>query len=79
MHRLGEGLGDDAKFGIEQGTGEVGPGLDVGRVGRLSQGRPHLVGGGFEGAAHHFEPDGVHVQRRGRLLGPFDLAHTAVS
>src|SRR5262249_26041190 len=50
---------DDAELRVEEGAGEVGPGLYVGRVGAAAQRDRHLLGRGQQGVADDLEGDRV--------------------
>ncbi len=59
VHRLRERLRDRPQLGVEEGTGEVRAGLDVGRVGAALERQHHLVGGRDERVPNHLEGNGI--------------------
>ena len=59
VRRLGEGLSDAVERTIEDGTGEIGPCLDVGRIGGAANGERHFLGHVDQRVADHLEGDRV--------------------
>ena len=69
MDRLRERLSDRLQTIVEDGTGEIGPSLDVGGVGAAPQRHRHLLGGFEEGVANNLELDRIDARCHGdRLL-----------
>ncbi len=64
VRRLGEGLGDGPQVAVEERAGEVAPRLDVGRVRRAPERRPHLLGDREERVADDLEADRIDVGRQ---------------
>ena len=55
-------LGDELRFGIEDGAGGVHALLDVGRERGELENAAHLLRRGFQCVAQHFERDGIEHQ-----------------
>ena len=54
MHGHVRRVGDQAAVAVEDGAGKVEPFLDVDRIGRVGQGRPHLFGDRHEQVVENF-------------------------
>ncbi len=82
VHRHVRGVGDEAAAGVEQRAGEVEPLLDVHRVGRPLQRRPHRLGDAHEAAIVELKRDGVGLvlggRGRARRCPVADQAHKTV-
>ncbi len=63
------GIGDQVAVGVEDGTGEVEPLLDVDRVGGVLERDAHLLGDGHEEIVEDLEQDRVGLGAQCRALG----------
>src|SRR5947199_6126666 len=61
VHRLREPLRDAAEVGVEEGTREVGAGLDVRGVGAAAERQHHLVRCRHQGVPDHLERSEEHT------------------